>query len=429
MSLDPVLGDHAVYSLFYVAVVAAAWIGGLGPAIAAILLGALSATYFFLPSWSPQFKGRESVIDLVAYLGVGLLAAVLSDNQRRATVAADVSAREARATKQALQEADRQTVDILESISDAFAAFDKQWNCVRLNSRAAELLGVSRDEMIGANFWKRFPGLCGTDYEQQLRRASDDQVSVRFETQHPGTGEWFETQAIPTQTGIAVYFNNVTQRKRHEAEMEALNARLQRSMRETHHRVKNNLQVIEAMVDIQVLEGTPSVPTDEVRRIGRHVQSLAALHDLLTEQAKGDHDLQYLSSTAVLNRLRPTLEATLGGRQLTIEVDETVLTIRQSSSLTMLVNELVSNAVKHGAGEIRVRLICDETGARLDVEDEGTGFPQDFDPERAAHTGLSLIDSLSRWDLAGDVSYERRPEGGARVVVHFPLEGPAAAHG
>jgi PAS domain S-box-containing protein len=422
MLLHPLLGSRAVFAIYYVAVVASAWLGGLGPALCAVGMGGFCALYFFVPLHSQGPAGSNTVVDLVAYLVVGVLAALLSDNQRRATISADENAREVRATKQALQEADRQTVDILESITDAFAAFDMNWNCVRLNTRAAALLGVSRTEMIGTNFWLRFPGLLGTEYERQLRAASDERVSVRFETQHPGTGEWFETQAIPTQTGIAVYFNNVTDRKRHQAEVEALNARLQRAMRETHHRVKNNLQVIEAMVDMQVLEGESTVPTDEVKRIGRHVQSLAALHDLLTEQARQDHDLQHLSSTAVLERLRPTLEATLGGRQLIILADEMVLTIRQSSSLTMLVNELVSNAVKHGSGAITVRLAFERDGACLEVDDEGRGFPRDFDPDREAHTGLNLIDSLSRWDLAGDVRYLQRPGGGARVVVHFPLE-------
>ncbi len=95
----------------------------------------------------------------------------------------------------------------------------------------------------------------------------------------------------------------------------------------------------------------------------------------------------------------------------------------------LLVNELVSNALKHGKGDIEVTLsllpATQEAGerriARLEVCDDGPGFPPDFDPNRATSTGLGLIESLGCWDLRGQIEYKNREEGGARVCVIFPL--------
>jgi two-component sensor histidine kinase len=97
--------------------------------------------------------------------------------------------------------------------------------------------------------------------------------------------------------------------------------------------------------------------------------------------------------------------------------------VRQSTSLTVLVNELVSNAVKHGRGAIRLALTTRDGRALLEVTDEGPGFPAGFDPVTAANTGLELIQTLARLDLQGDTRFENIQGGGARVVVEFPIPG------
>ena len=95
--------------------------------------------------------------------------------------------------------------------------------------------------------------------------------------------------------------------------------------------------------------------------------------------------------------------------------------VQASTSLALLVAELVSNALKHGQGQIEISVTIDGDTARLEVDDDGPGFPADFDWRQAANTGLGLIDSAGRHDLRGTVSYGNRPEGGACVTVTFPI--------
>ncbi len=217
-----------------------------------------------------------------------------------------------------------------------------------------------------------------------------------------------------------------TDRARREAEEQqqhitVLNRQLQNAMTETHHRVKNNLQIIAAMIDLQLLDSEASVPIREVKRLSMHVRVLAGVHDLLTHQAKQDGLATHISVRAVLNRLIPLLQQMAEGRQIRFEVADLWFSARQSTSLAIVVNELVSNALKHGRGDVELTLSHEGDSARLEVCDDGPGFPPDFDSASAARTGLELIERLSQWDLSGQITYGNRPTGGARITICLPL--------
>ncbi len=208
------------------------------------------------------------------------------------------------------------------------------------------------------------------------------------------------------------------------AEIEALNQRLRRAMSETHHRVKNNLQVISALVDLQRMDGGEFVPMREMERLGQHVRSLAVIHDLLTHQAKTDDRVTELNMRNTVNTLVPMLQAMMPDRPMRANVAEMRLPIRPGTSLTILINEIISNAGKHGQGAIEIDLTQDGANGRLVVRDHGPGFPPGFDPRRAAHTGLDLIQDLTQWDLMGTVAFENAEGGGAKIVIDFPLDTP-----
>jgi integral membrane sensor domain MASE1 len=213
----------------------------------------------------------------------------------------------------------------------------------------------------------------------------------------------------------------VLELQRNQYDIEALNERLRRALAETHHRVKNNLQVICAMIELQETQGKELVATSELQRLAQHVRSLAVIHELLTHEAKTSADADHIHIREAMEQLMPLLQSVVGDRNLHFAVDDARIPIRQGTALAVLVNELVSNALKHGAGDIDLSLAVLEQTARLVVCDRGPGVPPEFDPWKNASTGMELIYSLSTWDLGGQVSFENRPEGGARVLVTFPI--------
>lgn len=209
------------------------------------------------------------------------------------------------------------------------------------------------------------------------------------------------------------------ERERYLSEVQALNERLRFAMSETHHRVKNNLQVISGLVGMHIIGEGTTVPVDALQQLNQHIRSLAVIHDILTTQARTDGSTQEISITSTLQRLQPILQEMTEGRRIEFEVEECTLPIRQSTTVAVLVNELVSNALKHGEGTITVRFQCQKDIATLSVTDEGKGFPTRFDWQTAAHTGLELVENLAQWDLQGTVQYENAP--GGQVRIRFPL--------
>jgi PAS domain S-box-containing protein len=262
----------------------------------------------------------------------------------------------------------------------------------------------------------------GRSYRQEFR-VRDAGGDIRWlaedvQIEAIGPNRWY---AVGICVDITERRQAEEEREKHRAEIETLNHRLQRAMAETHHRVKNNLQVISALVDMQSMKHEGVVPAGELNRIGQHIRALATIHDLLTVHAKASSNVESLRTAEVMDKLMPLVQSLAEGRRVSVQVEDIEVPMRQGTSLAVLVNELVSNAVKHGGQEIDVSLTLVRDTARLEVCDDGPGFPPGFDPLKAANTGMELIDSLSRLDLRGTVTYENRSEGGARVVVEFPV--------
>jgi two-component sensor histidine kinase len=210
-------------------------------------------------------------------------------------------------------------------------------------------------------------------------------------------------------------------------EIKALNRRLRSAMRETHHRVKNNLQVISALIDLRMMDDRKTVSTTELDRLNHHILALAAIHDVLTQQARHDVDLETMSAKDGVSKVIASLEKMLPGKRFSTHLEDIQIQQRHGASVAMVVNELVSNAVKHGSDSVHVRLSAQGGLARVEVIDDGPGFPFGFSPLKDANTGLELVEKLARWDLSGETQYDNRDGQGARVVVTFPVKPPSPA--
>ena len=304
----------------------------------------------------------------------------------------------------------------------------------RANPQVYQLVG--HRDVIGKTIREAFPEVEGQGFIEILDRVYEtgkpffgQDMRVLLQDQEGGASlEHFLdfvyqplVEADGSVSGIFAHGVDLTERKHAEEEIKTLNARLQRMMTETHHRVKNNLQIISALVEIQMEEGVDTVPATSMARIGQHTRSLAALHDLLTQESRTGAGRQSLSAKAMIEKLLPHLRASAISRTILYIGSDFSITVAQAASLSLLVSELISNAVKHGRGDIELSLTATDSIARLEVSDDGPGFPEGFDRHTSANTGMSLIDSTGRYDLRGTIAYENRPAGGARVIVCFPI--------
>lgn len=263
----------------------------------------------------------------------------------------------------------------------------------------------------------------GTEYEARFRLKRYDGIwrwhIARVVPMIGGSGE--VVSWIGAGTDIHEMQTLMEQLTIEQMEVEELNEQLRRAMTETHHRVKNNLQIMAAMVDMQVMDAETAVPVGELRRLNRHIKTLAVIHDLLTMKAREDGRADDLSARAILEQLLPMLQQTAGAKEIGFTAEDAPLSSRQGTSLALVTNELISNALKHGNNRVEVSLTVQNGMATLEVLDDGPGFLLDFDPTCSANTGLELVENLSRWDLDGSAIYTNGPDGGACVKVEFPV--------
>lgn len=210
------------------------------------------------------------------------------------------------------------------------------------------------------------------------------------------------------------------------ARLESANERL-RSMvsekelllREIHHRVKNNLQVVSSLLNLQA---GATGKAEEFRDSLRRIRAMADLHESIYQSA----DISAVPFSRYLTTLtNDTVRFWTTDAQITSEIDAEplVLDLDTATPLALLANEVLSNACKHafpsgGEGRIIVRLRADGDRARFSVEDNGVGLPSDFAIRRESYLGIRIIDSLAR-QLGGRAEYE--VDGGTRFTLDFPL--------
>ncbi|MFB6198140.1 MAG: PAS domain-containing protein, partial [Halobacteriaceae archaeon] len=105
---------------------------------------------------------------------------------------------------------------VLNRISDAFFALDEQWRFTYINDRATEILDVSESDVLGEVVWDEFEEAVDSPFEEQYRHAMEAQEPVSFVEYYAPLETWFEVQAYPSETGLSVYFRDVTERRERE---------------------------------------------------------------------------------------------------------------------------------------------------------------------------------------------------------------------
>ena len=206
---------------------------------------------------------------------------------------------------------------------------------------------------------------------------------------------------------------------------EELEARLRERevlLREVHHRVKNNLQLISSLINLQMASGEVSAATAEEGRI--RIRSMALVHEKLYEsQSLADVDL----ATYARDLVR-MVEAAIGqpGRvQVQVEAQPVSLGVDQAIPCGLLLNELLTNALKHafpGGRRGRVDVAVRRAGERsvvVEVKDDGVGLPASLDLTAPDTLGMAMVQKLSQ-QLGAELSVDREP--GARVRFAFQVK-------
>jgi two-component sensor histidine kinase len=233
-------------------------------------------------------------------------------------------------------------------------------------------------------------------------------------------------RAIPlcpdgTHIGALVLLRDVTDLRRRDRELVTKDA----TIREIHHRVKNNLQTVAALLRLQarridVPEGREALE-EAVRRVG----SIAIVHETLSQAFD-----EFVEFDAVADRLRVMVADVSSGESTVTSRREGsfgTITADMATPLAMVLTEVLQNAVQHGFGsrDGAITVSADRLVGRLrvTVDDDGQGLPPGFDVDRSTSLGLSIVRTLVESELDGQLEIGPRAAGGTRVTMDLPVVG------
>ncbi len=202
-------------------------------------------------------------------------------------------------------------------------------------------------------------------------------------------------------------------------------------LREIHHRVKNNMQVVMSLISLQQAE-VGAEGADAMRRMHARVRAMALVHErLYMSRNLGEIEMRDYLPTLV-QQIAASYRAEAGNVEVAAETESMRFPLDTAIPFGLLVNELVTNALKHAfvaSGKGRVRILLARRGkeAELLVEDDGKGLPEGFDARGATSLGMQLVFGLVS-QLGGRLDIGNRGARGASFKVLFPLDSDSEEH-
>jgi PAS domain S-box-containing protein len=359
--------------------------------------------------------------------------------------------------------AQQQIVAVVESATDAIITRDLEGMIRSWNPGATRLLGYRADEMVGQTAERIVPEDRIEEQSRVLAKVHTGMRVLPFETvRRRKDGSLVEVSITKSPihgrhggvVAASIIMRDITEPNRAKRErvqllqqLQDLNSDLEERVRrrttelsetlqeresllrektsllqEVHHRVKNNLQMISSLLSLQARR----IRDDETRAFFHesqgHVRSIALLHECLYQS----RDLGRVDMQDYVDKLVRTLTRTYGqSARIVTEIDQVHLPADLAVPCGLIINELITNALKHafadsrnvGDNEIRIDIRRVDDDLELVVADNGAGFPSASDPSRTETMGLTLVRDLS-------VQVRGRAEfmsaNGARCTVRFP---------
>ncbi|HEV2780979.1 MAG TPA: histidine kinase N-terminal domain-containing protein [Actinophytocola sp.] len=263
-----------------------------------------------------------------------------------------------------------------------------------------------------------------TEVAQRILAALDGQPSMRVEAESR-RGATVLFRALPLRpadqpAGALVLVRDVTEVRRRDRALMSKDA----TIREIHHRVKNNLQTVAALLRLQSRRATSQEAKEALAESMRRVAAIAMVHETLSTSVDERVDLDSL-----VDKVIPVV-GDVAAAESQVKVRRFgqfgVVAAEVATPLVMVLTELVQNAVGHAyppgrSGEV---LVSAERSARwLDVvvSDDGRGLPRGFSLERTDGLGLQIVRTLVETELRGELSLRRRERGGTEAVLRIPL--------
>jgi len=401
-----ILGSSTVFTHFFYfpIILAAIWWKRKGLVIPIFLSILLILSYFLAPKLS--YPLYEDIIRVFVFMAIGIVVVFLSENITE--------------KYNKLLESQEKFQSIIDSAVDGIITTDMDGKIVYVNHSLKNIFGYDNDEIEGKHVTMLMPDR----YKQKFIDKLDKFNSTG---NHELEGQTFDSYGLrndgtefPFEISIATWgpksnkfttsiIRDVTSRKKTEKMLKnSLDAK-EMLLKEIHHRMKNNLMIISSLLNLQ----SRYIKDEESKNIFKESQNRARSMALMHERLYQSADLKsidfgdYISTQA--NDIYHTYVMDTNLIKLNIDVDDLRLDINTSIPLGLIVNELVTNSLKHGfpegkSGEIGIIFHKQDENYILEIKDNGVGFSEDIDYNNTDSLGLQLINNLTD-QIDGEIEF------------------------
>ena len=321
----------------------------------------------------------------------------------------------------------------IENISEIIQIVDSEGVISYTSPSIQRILGYKPEEVIGR------PSVdfvhpddlqkVSLGFEEAYKKP-DKPTKVECRCKHKN-GTWRVIEGIgtncldkPSINGFLSVMQDITERKKTEEQIKASLKEKEVLLREIHHRVKNNMQIVSSLLHLQSAKAEDKKTKEIFIDCQNRIRTMAIIHEKLYQSK----DFTKINFAQYIDRLAVHINHSYGVDSniiaLKTDLEEVFLDLNRAIPCGLIANELLSNSVKHAfpegkKGEICIKLYSDKKGMiTLVVSDDGIGFPKDIDFRKASSLGLQMVNDLTK-QIDGTIELDRT--GGTSFKVEFSV--------
>lgn len=316
------------------------------------------------------------------------------------------------------------------SMTDVILVLNREGLYLKIAPTSSELLYKPPNELINKTLHEVFPEHEAQRFLDAIHRSLNQNTTVIIEyALHIGGREvWFDGRISPISEDTIIFVaRDITERKRAEEELRKYSETQEVLVQEVNHRVKNNLSAIIGMLykeqDRAKAEGVTDL--NGIRDLQGRIEGLSTVHSLLSASSWRPLLLSQLCEEVI----NAALQGVPLDTKILMKIKDSPVRVNsnQAHHLTLLINELATNTIKHALVKrdrvsIGVEIYHDNNNVRIVYRDDGSGYPEEMIAGDMSHTsvGFDIIKGIVKKSLRGKVLLENN--NGAVTVIVFSLE-------
>lgn len=305
----------------------------------------------------------------------------------------------------------RNFTNIVENIPDSIFIVNMEGKVYYANQQALEYFGWEKNEIIGEIIG--MPLKTNITKEIETIDANGNPRIAQIKT----TKTYWEDEEC-----ILITLRDITKIKEYEKSLKKAIKEKEALFLEVHHRVKNNLQIIISLINLQEKQVKKPEDRELFREITNRIRAIARVHEKIYQS----EDLTSINFKYYIRDILSGLKATYQFPKIKFncQIQDIKININQAIPCGLIINEALTNSMKHafpdGKGTVTIKAYKLGDFINLIIEDDGIGFPEGFKPEESKSIGMILIYALTR-QLDGEIKI--KGEKGVKIELKFPIEG------